>query len=48
MIPYTNANSDVLWRCGTASPPTGGTLAGSGTTASTTIPAQYLPVSCHS
>jgi type IV pilus assembly protein PilA len=46
LIPYTNSNSDVLWRCGAATAPSGGTIAG-GSVAST-VPAQYLPTSCHS
>src|SRR5215475_7679575 len=46
---YTNLNSDVLWQCGLATPPSGGTVA-SGATAGggTNISAQYLPTSCHS
>jgi type IV pilus assembly protein PilA len=47
LIPYTNANNDVLWRCGAAAPPsTGVTIAGS--SIASTVPAQYLPTSCHS
>jgi type IV pilus assembly protein PilA len=48
--PYTNANNDVLWRCGTSAAPTGTSVAiatGAGTVA-TSVPAQYLPISCHS
>jgi len=48
LIPYVNNNNDVLWQCGSAAPPSGGSVTGSGTAASTTIPAQYLPTSCHS
>jgi type IV pilus assembly protein PilA len=48
MIPYTNANNDVLWQCGSAPAPTGATSVGSGSSTSTTVPAQYLPISCHS
>jgi type IV pilus assembly protein PilA len=42
----TDTNSDVIWVCGlqSSNPPTGVTLNGAGTT---TIPAQYLPASCH-
>jgi type IV pilus assembly protein PilA len=49
IAPYTNANNDVLWQCGLAAAPAGGTLA-TGATASnttTTVLAQYLPSSCH-
>jgi hypothetical protein len=46
LVAYTNANGDVLWRCGTATAPSG-TIA-TGAAAATTIPAQYLPTSCHS
>jgi type IV pilus assembly protein PilA len=45
LVPYTNANNDVLWQCGTATAPSG---TSSGGTNSTNMPAQYLPVSCHS
>jgi type IV pilus assembly protein PilA len=48
LIPYTNANNDVLWECGSAAPPASATSAGSGTRASTTLLPQYLPTSCHS
>jgi type IV pilus assembly protein PilA len=48
MIPYTNANKDVLWQCGSATAPTSATNIGSGAATSTTVPAQYLPISCHS
>jgi type IV pilus assembly protein PilA len=50
MIPYTNANNDVLWQCGSAAAPsgTGVSIGGTGSATSTTVPAQYLPVSCHS
>jgi len=46
LVPYTNANSDILWRCGTATQPSG-TIA-SGAVNSSTVPSQYLPTSCHS
>ena len=45
LLPYTNANSDVLWRCGYGATPSG---TSSGGTQGTTVPAQYLPTSCHS
>jgi type IV pilus assembly protein PilA len=46
LIPYTNANADVLWQCGLAAAPSGGSIAG--TSISSTVPAQYLPTSCRS
>jgi type IV pilus assembly protein PilA len=46
LVPYTNANNDVLWQCGTALAPSG-TVA-SGATVQTTVLPQYLPTSCHS
>jgi len=46
LVPYTNANNDVLWRCGTATAPSG-TVA-SGAAVATTVSPQYLPTSCHS
>jgi type IV pilus assembly protein PilA len=46
LIPYTNANADVLWRCGLATSPSGGSI--SGGSVNSTVPAQYLPTSCHS
>ena len=48
LIPYTNTNNDVLWQCGSSAAPTGGTLIGSGSSTSTTVPPQYLPTSWHS
>ena len=50
LVPYTNTNNDVLWQCGTATPPSSGSMA-TGATAgatATTVSAQYLPTSCHS
>jgi type IV pilus assembly protein PilA len=44
--PYTNANSDIVWVCGSAITPTSTTAAGTAVTS--TISAQYLPASCHS
>jgi type IV pilus assembly protein PilA len=46
LVPYTNANNDVLWQCGTAAAPSG-TIA-SGAAVTTTVLPQYLPTSCHS
>jgi len=48
IVPYTNANNDVLWRCGTAATPTSATIASTGNTGSNTLLPQYLPTSCHS
>jgi type IV pilus assembly protein PilA len=46
--PYTNANSDLLWRCGLAVLPTSASASSAGTTAvSTNVSPQYLPTSCH-
>ena len=45
LTPYTDANNDVLWQCGTAAAPSG---TSSGGTGSNTVAAQYLPISCHS
>jgi type IV pilus assembly protein PilA len=44
--PYTNANSDVIWVCGTAATPTG--VSSAGAAGATSISPQYLPTSCHS
>jgi type IV pilus assembly protein PilA len=46
---FTNSNNDVLWQCGTSAAPASASVA-SGATANggTTVPAQYLPTSCHS
>jgi type IV pilus assembly protein PilA len=50
ITPYTNTNNDVLWSCGTATPPSAGTMASGATAGSTTttVSPQYLPTSCHS
>jgi len=46
---YTNTNNDVLWQCGTAAAPSGGTVASGATSGGgSTIAAQYVPTSCHS
>jgi type IV pilus assembly protein PilA len=48
LIPYTNANNDVLWQCGLAAAPAvaaNATLVGGA--AATSLVAQYLPTSCH-
>jgi type IV pilus assembly protein PilA len=48
IVPYTNANNDILWQCGTATMPAAGVTSSGGTTSGTTVSAQYLPTSCHS
>jgi len=45
LLPYTNANSDVLWRCGYGAIPSGTSVGG---TNGSTVSPQYLPTSCHS
>ena len=47
ITPYTNANNDVLWQCGSAPMPTASATA-IGTYLAPTVPLQYLPTSCHS
>ena len=47
LVPYTNDNNDVLWQCGSASPPSG-TIAASAVPGGTTLLSQQLPTSCHS
>jgi type IV pilus assembly protein PilA len=44
LSPYTNANNDIVWVCGSASAPGSTTSAGTG---ATTVSAQYLPGTCH-
>jgi len=46
LVPYTNTNNDVLWRCGKALAPSAGSAATS--TNNSNVSAQYLPTSCHS
>jgi type IV pilus assembly protein PilA len=45
LVPYTNANNDVLWRCGLSTAPSGTSSGGAN---STNVSPQYLPTSCHS
>jgi len=45
LVPYTNANNDILWQCGTAPMTTSATVVGA--TLAPTVPLQYLPSSCH-
>ena len=46
LVPYTNANNDVLWQCGNAAAPSSATS--SGTAGTNSVSAQFLPTSCHS
>ncbi len=48
LTPYVNANNDVLWRCGLATAPSSATAPSAATTGTSTVPAQYLPIACHS
>jgi type IV pilus assembly protein PilA len=49
IVPYTNANNDILWQCGTSAAPTANaTIATNAVSTGTTVSAQYLPTSCHS
>jgi len=48
LVPYTNANNDVLWRCGNAASPTSATIATGAGTPTNNISPQYLPTACHS
>ncbi|MGA2843066.1 MAG: prepilin-type N-terminal cleavage/methylation domain-containing protein [Steroidobacteraceae bacterium] len=47
--PFTNANNDVLWECGTAAAPSGATSTAlvAAATGTSLLP-QYMPTSCHS
>lgn len=45
LVPYTNDNSDILWQCGLALPPSGA-LASGATAGGTTVPASALPSPC--
>jgi type IV pilus assembly protein PilA len=47
--PFTNANTDVLWECGTAAAPSGATSTAlvAAATGTSLLP-QYMPTSCHS
>jgi type IV pilus assembly protein PilA len=47
LIPWVNANSDVLWQCGNATIPAAASATLVGNAGSSTVPAQYLPTSCH-
>ena len=50
LIPYTNANNDIVWVCGSGTVPSStGVSIATGATAGggTTVSAQYLPGTCH-
>ena len=50
LIPYTNANNDIVWVCGLGTPPAGSGIAiatGAAAGGGTTVTAQYLPGTCH-
>ena len=48
LVPYTNANNDVLWQCGSSVAPSGTGVSTLASTSGTTVSPQYLPTSCHS
>jgi len=52
LVPYLDSNNDIYWLCGLATVPTGGngsfsTQATATAASLTTIPAKWLPKSCH-
>jgi type IV pilus assembly protein PilA len=48
LIPYTNANNDIVWVCGNGLPPSGsGVAIATGAANATSVPNQYLPGTCH-
>jgi len=46
LVPYTDANDDVLWQCGLAAPPNG-TIATGAVAGGTTLLPQQLPTPCN-
>jgi type IV pilus assembly protein PilA len=46
IVPWTNANNDIIWVCGTATQPS--SVTSGGAAGSNTVSPQYLPSSCHS
>ena len=48
LVPYTNDNDDVIWVCGSASPPASANIANGAAAGGTNLAAQYLPSACHS
>jgi type IV pilus assembly protein PilA len=47
LVPYTDANNDVLWQCGLAPVPAGQIAVGA-VPVPTTVAPQMLPAGCHS
>jgi type IV pilus assembly protein PilA len=47
LTPYLSANSDIVWVCGTAATVSTATIPTGVTLVATSVPAQYLPTSCH-
>jgi type IV pilus assembly protein PilA len=45
--PGLSANNDIVWVCGTAPAPTAPALTTAPVATATTVPAAYLPTSCH-
>jgi hypothetical protein len=48
LVPYTNANNDILWLRGIATMPASASASTAGAAVTTTILPQYPPTSCHS
>jgi type IV pilus assembly protein PilA len=46
LVPYTDANDDVIWQCGLAPTPAGAIASGAVAGGTTTLLAQQLPASC--
>ena len=46
LLPFTNANNDVLWQCGNSAAPSGATS--TAPTGTNDLSPQYLPTACHS
>ena len=47
LSPYTSANGDVIWVCGTQVAPVGASLTGTAVAGATTVLQTYLPSGCH-
>jgi type IV pilus assembly protein PilA len=47
IVPFTNANNDIIWVCGNAAAPSSASSSGV-TAVSSTVSPQYLPSACHS
>ena len=46
LTPVTDSNNDVIWQCGSGS--SGANTSSAGSTVTSSVSAQYLPVACHS